>query len=71
VNQGRSLELKKAFFARIAENLAKTPGLRKEDVLVNLVEVPKRTGLSETASRSTRGEAKNDQFRFATRRNGL
>jgi phenylpyruvate tautomerase PptA (4-oxalocrotonate tautomerase family) len=41
LNQGRSLELKKAFFARIAENLAKNPGLRKEDVLVNLVEVPK------------------------------
>ncbi len=41
LNQGRSLELKKAFFARIAENLAKNPGLRKEDVFVNLVEVPK------------------------------
>jgi phenylpyruvate tautomerase PptA (4-oxalocrotonate tautomerase family) len=41
LNQGRSLELKKAFYARIAENLAKDPGLRKEDVLVSLVEVPK------------------------------
>ncbi len=41
LNQGRSLELKKAFYARIAENLAKNPGLRKEDVFVNLVEVPK------------------------------
>ena len=41
LNQGRSLEMKKAFFARIAENLAKNPGLRKEDVLVNLVEVAK------------------------------
>jgi 4-oxalocrotonate tautomerase len=41
LNQGRGLEMKKAFFARIAENLAKNPGLRKEDVLVNLVEVPK------------------------------
>lgn len=41
LNQGRSLALKKAFYARIAENLAKSPGLRKEDVFVNLVEVPK------------------------------
>jgi phenylpyruvate tautomerase PptA (4-oxalocrotonate tautomerase family) len=41
LNQGRSLDLKKAFYARIAENLAKNPGMRKEDVLVNLVEVPK------------------------------
>jgi len=41
LNHGRSLQMKKAFFARIAENLAKNPGLRKEDVLVNLVEVPK------------------------------
>lgn len=32
LNQGRSLEAKKAFFARIAENLAKNPGIRKEDV---------------------------------------
>jgi 4-oxalocrotonate tautomerase len=41
LNQGRSLERKKAFYARIAENLAKNPGMRQEDVLVNLVEVPK------------------------------
>lgn len=41
LNAGRSLELKKAFYARIAENLAKSPGLRNEDVFINLVEVPK------------------------------
>jgi 4-oxalocrotonate tautomerase len=41
MNQGRSLDLKKAFYARVAENLAKSPGLRKEDVLISLVEVPK------------------------------
>lgn len=41
LNLGRTLEMKKAFYARIAENLAKNPGMRKEDVLVNLVEVPK------------------------------
>lgn len=33
---------KKAFYARIAENLAKNSGLRKEGVLVNLVEAPKK-----------------------------
>ncbi len=41
LNQGRTVELKKAFYARIAENLARSPGIRKEDVLINLVEVPK------------------------------
>jgi len=41
LNQGRSLEVKKALYARIAENLAASPGLRKDDVLVSLVEVPK------------------------------
>lgn len=41
MNQGRSVELKQAFYARIAENLARNPGLRKEDVLISLVEVPK------------------------------
>ena len=41
LNQGRTLDMKKAFYARIAENLVKNPGMRKEDVLVNLVEVPK------------------------------
>jgi 4-oxalocrotonate tautomerase len=40
LNQGRSLDLKKAFYARVAANLAKSPGLRKEDVFINLVEVP-------------------------------
>ena len=39
LNQGRSLEMKKAFYARIAGNLAKNPGLRKEDVLISLVEL--------------------------------
>jgi phenylpyruvate tautomerase PptA (4-oxalocrotonate tautomerase family) len=47
LNQGRSLELKKAFYARIAENLAKNPGLRQEDVLVNLVEVAKENSSFE------------------------
>ncbi len=38
---GRSIEMKKALFARIAELLAKSPGVRKEDVFVSLIEVAK------------------------------
>jgi 4-oxalocrotonate tautomerase family enzyme len=40
-NSGRTVEQKKALFARIAELLSEKPGLRKEDVFVNLVEVAK------------------------------
>jgi 4-oxalocrotonate tautomerase len=39
LNTGRSVEVKKALYARIADKLAAEPGLRKEDVLVSLVEV--------------------------------
>ena len=38
---GRTVEIKKALYAKIAENLANGVGLRKEDVFVNLVEVVK------------------------------
>jgi phenylpyruvate tautomerase PptA (4-oxalocrotonate tautomerase family) len=41
LNQGRSVAVKQALYARIAAELSETAGLRKEDVLVNLVEVPK------------------------------
>jgi 4-oxalocrotonate tautomerase len=41
LNVGRTVEVKKALYARIAEKLAAAPGLRKEDVLVSLVEVPR------------------------------
>lgn len=40
ISAGRSLEKKRALFARIADNLAAI-GLRREDVWVNLVEVAK------------------------------
>src|SRR5687768_7896669 len=33
LNVGRTVEVKKALYARIAEKLAAAPGLRKEDVL--------------------------------------
>lgn len=41
VSNTRNLEQKKALFARIAELLSEHPGLRGEDVFVNLVEVVK------------------------------
>jgi phenylpyruvate tautomerase PptA (4-oxalocrotonate tautomerase family) len=41
LNTGRTLETKKALYARMAELLAKSPGLRKEDLFVSLVEVAK------------------------------
>jgi 4-oxalocrotonate tautomerase len=40
-NNTRTTEQKKALFARIAEVLSQHPGLRKEDVFINLVDVPK------------------------------
>jgi 4-oxalocrotonate tautomerase len=38
-NNTRTLEKKKALYRRIVENLKDDPGLRPEDVLINLVEV--------------------------------
>jgi phenylpyruvate tautomerase PptA (4-oxalocrotonate tautomerase family) len=40
-NEGRTLEQKKALYKAIAEGLTKSPGLRPEDVFINLVEVKK------------------------------
>ena len=41
LNAGRTVETKRALYARIAEKLGQRPGLRHEDVLINLVEVPR------------------------------
>jgi len=41
LSTGRSIELKRALFRRIAERLADEVGLRPEDVWINLLEVPK------------------------------
>ena len=41
LNAGRSVEVKKALYAAIAAGLARAAGLRADDVLVNLVEVPR------------------------------
>jgi 4-oxalocrotonate tautomerase len=40
-NEGRTVEQKKALYKSIAEGLAKSPGIRVEDVFINLVEVKK------------------------------
>jgi phenylpyruvate tautomerase PptA (4-oxalocrotonate tautomerase family) len=41
LSAGRAVEKKKALYAAIARNLAADPGVRPEDVFVNLVEVAK------------------------------
>jgi 4-oxalocrotonate tautomerase len=41
LNAGRTVEMKKALYARLASLLAERPGVRPEDVFVSLVEVPK------------------------------
>jgi 4-oxalocrotonate tautomerase len=41
VSNTRSIEQKKALFARIVELLSQKPGLREEDVFINLLEVAK------------------------------
>jgi 4-oxalocrotonate tautomerase len=41
LSTGRSVELKRALYRRIAEGLADEVGLRPEDVWINLMEVPK------------------------------
>jgi len=40
-NEGRSVEQKKNLYKSIAERLAGSPGIRPEDVFINLVEVKK------------------------------
>ena len=40
LNQGRSVDLKRAFYKRVAGDLERL-GVRGEDVVINLVEVPK------------------------------
>jgi len=40
-NNTRTLDQKKALYAKIVELLVKNPGVRPEDVLISLVEVPK------------------------------
>ncbi|HEY6931647.1 MAG TPA: tautomerase family protein [Thermoanaerobaculia bacterium] len=41
LNLGRTVDQKRALYRAIADRLARDPGIRKEDVLVSLVEIPK------------------------------
>jgi phenylpyruvate tautomerase PptA (4-oxalocrotonate tautomerase family) len=41
VSNTRSIEQKKALYRRIVDELAESPGLRREDVFISLVEVEK------------------------------
>ena len=41
VNDTRTLQQKQAFFARVAVLLSENPGLPKQDIFINLVEVKK------------------------------
>jgi 4-oxalocrotonate tautomerase len=41
LNEGRTVEVKKAFFKAVADGLHERVGLRREDVFINLVEVKK------------------------------
>ena len=41
VSDTRNLEQKKKLFRRIADHLAESPGLRREDIFINLVETKK------------------------------
>lgn len=41
VSNTRTVEQKQALYRRIADRLAESPGLRREDVFINLIEVAK------------------------------
>jgi 4-oxalocrotonate tautomerase len=55
LNAGRTLEAKKALYARIAQLVREAPGVRPEDVFVSLIEVAKENwsfgnGIAQYAS---------------------
>lgn len=41
LNEGRTVEKKQALYAAIVERFAQNPGVRPEDVLISLLEVPR------------------------------
>jgi 4-oxalocrotonate tautomerase len=57
LSQGRSVDQKKAFYRRVADDLSRELRFDPQDVFINLVEVASETGLSATARRSTRPES--------------
>jgi 4-oxalocrotonate tautomerase len=55
LNEGRTVEVKKAFYKAVADGLRDRVGLRREDVFINLVEVKKENwsfgnGIAQYAS---------------------
>jgi len=44
LSSGRSIDLKKAFYKRIVDDLHDQLKMRREDVVINLVEVAKENG---------------------------
>jgi 4-oxalocrotonate tautomerase len=55
LNEGRSVDIKRAFYKAVADGLHERLGLRREDVVINLVEVKKENwsfgnGLAQYAS---------------------
>lgn len=55
LNEGRSLEMKKAFYRRVAEDLRRELDVRPQDVFISLVEVKKENwsfgnGIAQYAS---------------------
>lgn len=55
LSAGRTLDVRKTLFAKIAANLRESPGVRPEDVFVNLVETAKENwsfgnGIAQYAS---------------------
>ena len=41
LNEGRTVEMKRAFYKAVADGLHERVGLRREDVVINLIEVKK------------------------------
>ncbi len=57
LSAGRSIEQKRAFYRRAVELLANKPGLRPEDLFINLVEVGKDPETSRANWSFGKGEA--------------
>ena len=58
LNSGRTIEMKQRFYKAVADGLHEGLKLRREDILINLVEVPKENwsfgnGEAQYAARST------------------
>ncbi len=58
LNHGRSLQMKRRFYSAVAQALARSPGIRPQDVFINLVEVAKENwsfgnGVAQYAPEST------------------